>query len=218
MKKLTLTLLSLLVVGAIYFTSCKKTNEELVKDNATMTSNPVGSVEVGSRNALGNPVLSLTQVYFESTIDSILGLSDYQLTSISNFELDDDPNIFDYNMNLSFNITFQDSNNVPYSASYYFHLIYDNNTNKYLLDSDLNDEENNVINGGKVSCLGINCKGCTAAKGSRGEPGYCIPCISRVDEAIMEGPDCKSTPVSGNGPAWLDSVGTILIGILGLLN
>lgn len=35
MRELTLTLLSLLVVGAIYFTSCKKTNEGLVEKNSS---------------------------------------------------------------------------------------------------------------------------------------------------------------------------------------
>lgn len=43
MKKLTLTLLSLLVVGAIYFTSCKKTNEGLVEKNNDITNQDVTS-------------------------------------------------------------------------------------------------------------------------------------------------------------------------------
>jgi hypothetical protein len=37
MKKLTLTLLPLLIAGAIYFTSCKKSNEDLAENNSAIT-------------------------------------------------------------------------------------------------------------------------------------------------------------------------------------
>jgi hypothetical protein len=56
MKKLTLTLLSLLVVGAIYFTSCKKSNEKLYNPQNETVSNSINNINYSSLANFNFPI------------------------------------------------------------------------------------------------------------------------------------------------------------------
>jgi hypothetical protein len=208
MKKLTLTLLSLLVVGAIYFTSCKKTNEELVKEGEKTALSSSTPLYLGFRDASGNAVLDINDSIIESFFSTQAMSQGANSITFEPIIINDNPNVSGYFASLPINFVINYTNEEGETDDYYINMVYpiyyDSIENKYFAyDLDYLPSE---INGGKLFCKAINCVGCQPQRNATGELTGCSECYPI---GLKPGQNYKCT-VKGT---FSISIGTINIGL-----
>lgn len=173
------------------------------------------SKTIGHRSPSNVPILDITTTTLNAQVSSNLNSNGFNLLSINNLEINDNPINQNYNKNLTMEVMFTDVAGTQYTGYYYFVLSYDGILNKYYLDQTGGPLQ--IQAGGKPICSKINCIGCKPYKGTEGQPGGCSDCNAKVDTSSPNGPDCLESESNGNGPAWVTAIGSLLDVLINLL-
>jgi hypothetical protein len=164
------------------------------------------SKQIGHRGANNEVELDVNEQFFAETLNRYL--AGYELTylGLKNLKLDDVVGDETYNKNLNMGVEAMDKNQNRLVFWVYFTLNYNEFTKAYTFDPT--GGLLGVPNGGKVSCVGENCKGCTITTDSKGRANGCTVCAGPKDDKA--GPaKCSASSSRGGGGGSVDWGGVI---------